>query len=87
MNISDVLKEQIEWFPLVTNKRIYVCEGHSAKDCFLIMNDFPDEPLWTLFYRGEFLNIDDEPKQWKIAYRSQLNNEQKAEQERQTETT
>ena len=53
MNISDVLKEQIEWFPLVTNKRI------------------PDEPLWTLFYRGEFLNIDDEPKQWKIAYRNE----------------
>ena len=45
VRISDILREEIEWFPLVTSKRIYVCEEHSTKDCFLIMNDFPDEPL------------------------------------------
>ena len=72
VRISDILREEIEWFPLVTSKRIYVCEEHSTKDCFLIMNDFPDEPLWTLFYCGEFLDIEDEPNQWKITYRRQI---------------
>lgn len=72
VTMSDILKEEIEWSPLVTSKRIYVCKEYSSKDCFLIMNDFPDEPLWTLFYHGEFLDIDDEPKQWKITYRSQV---------------
>lgn len=73
MKILDVLKEEIEWIPMESSKRKYVCNKYPSKECFLIMNDFPEEPFWTLFFFGEFLDFDDEPKQWKITYKSQLN--------------
>ena len=68
MNISDIIKEAIKWFPLKDNKSIYVCEEYPAKDCFLKMNDFPEDPLWTIFFYGEHLDFDDDPTQWEITY-------------------
>jgi len=32
------------------------------------MNDFPDLPFWTLYFNGECLDFDDQPKIWVINY-------------------
>ncbi len=32
--------------------------------CQLTMNDFPEEPLYTLRWHDEALNIDDAPEGW-----------------------
>jgi hypothetical protein len=34
--------------------------------CELRMNDFPDEPLYTLKYRGSTTDFDDAPDNWVI---------------------
>jgi hypothetical protein len=34
------------------------------------MNDFPDEPLWTLIVDGVEHHFDDTPKIWTIHYRT-----------------
>jgi hypothetical protein len=33
-------------------------------DCRLQMNDFPDEPLFTLSWRGDTIDFDDKPTCW-----------------------
>ena len=42
------------------------------EECFLRMNNFPEEPLWTLFYKGESIDFDDTPPKWNITYRSEM---------------
>jgi hypothetical protein len=37
-----------------------------GEKCQLLMNDFPDEPLYTLKWRGTSLDLDDSPPSWKI---------------------
>lgn len=37
---------------------------------FLRMNDFPEEPLFTIFYDNQTFDIDDLPKKWSIDYDS-----------------
>lgn len=34
--------------------------------CLLQMNDFPDEPLYTVIVGNDRLDLDDAPKQWHI---------------------
>lgn len=69
-NIKDILKETVVWRYEPGSVRFYISEQYSKEDCTLRMNDFPDEPMWTLFYKGESLDFDDEPKNWKIHYRN-----------------
>lgn len=37
-------------------------------ECEIRMNDFPDEPLYTLSFQGQSLDIDDVPTKWKIPH-------------------
>jgi hypothetical protein len=37
---------------------------HDGEKCELKMNDFPDEPLYTLVWRGERIDFDDAPSSW-----------------------
>jgi hypothetical protein len=36
--------------------------------CELTMNDFPDEPLYTVEWRGQTLDIDEAPSSWSIPH-------------------
>lgn len=37
-----------------------------GRRCLLVMNDFPDEPLFTVSIEGESLDLDDAPTLWHI---------------------
>ena len=37
-----------------------------GEECHLVMNDFPDEPLYTLTWRGQSMNFDDTPTAWTL---------------------
>jgi hypothetical protein len=49
--------EKPEWSAMVCNEL-----------CHLTMNDFPDEPLYTVTWRGQALDIDDAPPGWVIPH-------------------
>lgn len=70
MKIDDLLNRELNWKPILKSERDFLCEEIEKSECFLRMNNFPEEPLWTLFCSGENINFDDTPKKWKITYRS-----------------
>ena len=41
---------------------------HEGQKCELVMNDFPEEPLYTLSCDGETLDLDDAPPEWIIPH-------------------
>lgn len=48
-----------------------VCEGHWSatvddQECALLMNDFPEEPLYTVTVGGRSIDLDDPPPRWTI---------------------
>jgi hypothetical protein len=69
--INRLLYESIEWFPVDGNDRNFITSKYNPEECWLRMNDFPDEPLWTLFFKGEEKDIEDTPNSWKVNYRSE----------------
>lgn len=32
------------------------------------MNDFPDEPIYTVFFRGEEIDIEESPRKWHLQH-------------------
>lgn len=70
--IEDLLKERLIWLPVSANERDFVNDTYPRQECYLRMNDFPEEPLWTLFYKDDIIDFDDAPTQWHITYRSEL---------------
>lgn len=66
--INRILCEPLTWNPLQGEDRKYFTDKYSHIECWIQMNDFPEEPLWTLFYKGESKNIEDTPTFWKINY-------------------
>lgn len=37
-----------------------------GEECRLVMNDFPEEPLYTLAWRGQSMDFDDTPGDWTL---------------------
>lgn len=70
-NIDEILTQELKWKPNLTTKKDFVSDSYREEECFLRMNNFPDEPLWTLFYKGEKRDFDDTPSKWSITYRSE----------------
>jgi hypothetical protein len=68
--INRLIWYPLKWYPLTNSERDFVTDKYSKDECYLRMNDFPDEPLWTLFYKGDSIDFDDTPSIWHIAYRS-----------------
>lgn len=68
--INRLLCEPIHWTPDLESDRNFITKKYPKSECYLRMNDFPDEPLWTLFYKGESKDIEDTPTLWKVKYRS-----------------
>ncbi|MBS1537049.1 MAG: hypothetical protein JST20_04810 [Bacteroidetes bacterium] len=71
-NINELLAQEIKWYPIPESDRDFISVGYSKEDCYLRMNNFPDEPLWTLFYKEDNIDFDDKPPKWSIIYRSEL---------------
>lgn len=42
------------------------CASVSGHECSLRMNDFPEEPLYTIVVHEQCLDIDDPPQGWRI---------------------
>ena len=61
----------LSWEPIKDNVRDFECDRYPKEECLLRMNDFPEEPLWTLFFMGAQKDFDDKPLIWKIKYRSE----------------
>jgi len=64
--IGQLLKMPIVWHKLRGEP------GWTSKvegeECILVMNDFPEEPLYTLKWRDNRLDLDDAPNCWQIPY-------------------
>lgn len=54
--------------PDLESDRNFITKKYPKSERYLQMNDFLDEPLWTLFYKGENIDIEDTPTFWKINY-------------------
>jgi len=63
--IEDFLKCQIVWLKQGDSPVWQALVA--AEECQLILNDFPDEPLYTLRWRGNSLDLDDPPTGWSIS--------------------
>ncbi|SNB85173.1 Zn-dependent protease with chaperone function [Agrobacterium sp. 719_389] len=60
--IQRLLKEKIVWAKEAGTPQWHGI--HDGEKCELKMNDFPDEPLYTLVWRGERIDFDDAPSSW-----------------------
>ena len=63
-DLATILRRNIRWVNEVGAPR-WICsiDGERAH---LVMNDFPDEPLYTLTFKGLSLDLDDAPETWVI---------------------
>lgn len=68
--INKLIWLPLKWSPLINTDRDFITDKYPSDICYLRMNDFPNEPLWTLFYNGETKDLEDTPALWKINYRS-----------------
>lgn len=74
-SINDILKLKLMWRPIPESERDFSSENFSKEECFLRINNFPEEPLWTLFYKNASIDFDDTPENWEIKYRSETKKE------------
>jgi hypothetical protein len=70
--INRLIWTPLSWQPLLNSDRDFSNDKYPSDVCYLRMNDFPDEPLWTLFYKGDSIDFDDTPSVWKINYRNEV---------------
>jgi len=65
--VNTLLKMKIAWQPVKFTKTEWfaIIDGEKYS---LRMNDFPDEPLYTIFNQEDIINIDDAPMGWIIPF-------------------
>ena len=63
-NIRDLLAMPIDW-QKCSDRPVWLCMI-GEEECSLVMNDFPDEPLYTLRWRNQVWDFDDAPSCWVI---------------------
>jgi len=68
-SIKKLLSKEITWAKNPNNGKDFYAEVDGTP-CELIIGDFPDEPLFTLFFDGEELSFNDEPVSWEIPWES-----------------
>ena len=69
--IKDIFNEYLIWEEELLTSDTFISDQYPIKECYLKMNDFPDEPMWTLFYKNESADFDDTPKKWVIKYKNE----------------
>jgi hypothetical protein len=65
---EEVLNQEVYWERVTPQGVEYVAtvKGHL---CRLRMNNFPEEPLYTLTVGTERVNLDDAPKSWHFPWK------------------
>ena len=66
-SINGLLSVQIAWIKEGGYPRWRAM--HSGERCELTMNNFPEEALYTLKWRGESMDFNDTPPSWSIPRR------------------
>ncbi len=64
-DLKELFNVEIIWKEVTPGGVEFIAEINGEK-YELRMNDFPDEPLYTISYKGMELDFDDAPKIWKI---------------------
>jgi hypothetical protein len=62
-DISSLFKKRINWRVMQTGKAEWYADIDGERG-ELRMNNFPDEPLYTLTYKGNTVDFDDKPMIW-----------------------
>lgn len=66
-SIDKLIEQSIRWIKHPTNLRYYYTVLDS--DVVLLrLNDFPDEPLLTLIYGLDILDIEEVPQKWEVPF-------------------
>jgi hypothetical protein len=65
-SIKALLDARIAWTKEVGLPRWH--STHAGDKCELTMNNFPEEALYTLKWRGESVDLDDSPSNWSIPH-------------------
>jgi len=70
MDVKNLVKQKIGWRRDPENLQMFYSPELDRKNYKLRMNDFPEEPLWTLFCDGVEIDIEETPSRWEIRYES-----------------
>lgn len=65
-----LLLQPLQWMPVEGGPGTFMTSKYPKEFVLLRMNDFPDEPLWTLIIDGQELDIEDTPVFWRVQYGS-----------------
>jgi len=65
--LKDIQETKITWVASKDNPATFeaVFNGEQVR---LRINDFPDEPLYTLFIRDEAIDIEERPRVWHLQH-------------------
>ncbi|NJC25864.1 hypothetical protein GGR27_001363 [Lewinella antarctica] len=61
-------EDVVVWYHDVANRSFFYSKQHDRSKTWLRMNDFPDEPLYTLHANGCEVHFDDLPKPWTVKF-------------------
>lgn len=64
---NDLIYKSIIWIKHPSNKK-YFYAYHNSGLLLLRLNNFPDEPLFTLIKQLDISDIDDTPENWFIPF-------------------
>ena len=67
MNLNSIFSQNIKFQKHSSNNR-YFYTYINDELLLLRMNDFPDEPLFTIILGLQIIDIDDAPENWEIPY-------------------
>lgn len=65
MDIEELLNKKLKWFEVLPSNHRFFTQ-YEGRECILQMNDFPEEPLYTLFYEEKSIDFDDKPIEWEL---------------------
>jgi len=63
--LKKLFRKKIIWREVTPNGVEFIADIN-GEICKLRINDFPDEPFFTLTYKEMQFDFDDEPKTWEI---------------------
>jgi hypothetical protein len=63
ISVQDLLRMSLDWKKAAPGRWEAVAKGTR---CTLVMNNFPEEPLYTVAMHGESMDLDDPPPSWRI---------------------
>jgi hypothetical protein len=58
----------LTWVPDPNRERTFVTVKYQKEECFIRLNDFPEEPLWSLFFKGDKLDLEYTPRVWDVLF-------------------